>query len=343
MAMVKAFSYGSGTFEIANLLQHHKVDYLAVAYTDEGVALRQAGIDLPIVILNPLPETFGLLVKYRLEPEIYSLSHLSKFLQYIQLSSPDFERAYPVHLKLDTGMHRLGFETADLPQLCEIIKKTSCIKIISVFSHLAASEAVEEDDFTTQQFEKFKAMYAQIEAALPQQTPPPLRHLLNSAGIARHLSMQMDMVRLGVGMYGFDSTGLLNGELQQVSTLKTYISQIKTLDAHDTIGYGRHGRLGRVGRIATVGIGYADGLSRRLSNGKGYMLVKGQQAPIIGNVCMDMTMLDISHIEGVEEGEEVIVFGQDPTIQKIASLADTIPYEVLTGVAERVKRVYFQE
>ena len=338
MVMVKALSYGSGSYEIANLLQYHKVDYLAVAYTDEGIALRQAGIRLPIMILNPLPETFDALVRYHLEPEIYSSYQGKQFLQYLQLL-PDKVKPYPIHLKIDTGMHRLGFDYDNLTKILPLISDPRHIKIVSILTHLSASDEAQHDEFSQQQFEEFESMCQVVEKNIGYKT---IHHILNSAGIARFPNMQADMVRLGLGIYGFDNSQLIQHELQQVSTLKTYISQIKTVQPKQTVGYGRNGKITQPTRIAIVSIGYADGLNRHLGNGKGYMLVKGKLAPIIGNVCMDMTMIDITHIDHVQEEDEVIVFGNQIPVQTIAQQLDTIPYEIITSVSNRVKRIYYQ-
>jgi alanine racemase len=237
-------------------------------------------------------------------------------------------------------MNRLGFESGDIATLIEKIKSSDCITIVSVFSHLAASEAIAYDDFTKGQIARFEEMSSAITG---QFTYKILRHILNSSGIARHTNAQYDMVRLGIGLYGLDPTPAIQARLLPVSSLKTTISQIKHVKAGDSVGYGRHGKVEQDKTIATVGIGYADGLSRKLSNGKGHMLVSNQLAPVIGNLCMDMTMLDITGIEQVEEGDEVIVFGNNPHVETVAKAAETIPYEILTGISARVKRVYFQE
>ncbi|OWY25812.1 bifunctional UDP-N-acetylmuramoyl-tripeptide:D-alanyl-D-alanine ligase/alanine racemase [Sphingobacteriales bacterium UPWRP_1] len=341
MVMVKSLSYGSGSYEIANILQLHKADYLAVAYTDEGVALREAGITLPIMVMNPNPDSFNALVRNKLEPEIYSLPHLHRFLDYLKHSPVGITFPYPVHIKLDTGMHRLGFEQADLTQLREVLGNNPWVQVVSVFSHLAASDDPQYDDFSEQQIHRYNKMFSFLEPVLPAGV---LRHLLNSSGIARLGAVaQMDMVRLGLGLYGVDTTNNIQHLLANVSTLKTHISQIKTVNATETVGYSRKGALSRTSHIATVGIGYADGLNRRLGNRRGCMWVRGKLAPIVGNICMDMCMLDVTDIEGVEEGDEVIVFGQQLPVQQLARWLDTIPYEIFTGISERVKRVYYQE
>ena len=336
MAMVKAFSYGSGGFEIANLLQFNQVDYLAVAYADEGVELRRAGINLPILVLNPEEATFDILVKYHLEPEIYSFSILNGFQNYLEKSAVN---SYPVHIKLDTGMHRLGFETKDLVALEKVLKNSSIFKIQSVFSHLAASDSVEHDVFTKLQAEEFLNGCSILQKVLGYSF---LRHIANTSSIHRHPNLQLDMVRLGIGLYGVDNNLNMQAKLKNVSTLKTTISQIKKVAAGESVGYNRMGSVSVDSLVATVRIGYADGYPRVLSNGVGSMWVKGNLAPVIGNICMDMTMLDITGTN-IKEGDEVIVFGENLPVSDLAKKAQTIPYEILTGISQRVKRVYFEE
>ncbi len=336
MAMVKAFSYGSGSFEIANLLQFHNVDYLAVAYPDEGVELRKAGITLPIMVMNADDATFDVLVQYNLEPELYSFNILTAFENYLKESGVN---NYPVHIKLDTGMHRLGFEPNDIPELCTRLRSGPIFKIQSVFTHLAASDAVEHDDFTHYQATTFLKACTQLEKEIPY---PFLKHIANSSAIHRHKELQLDMVRLGIGLYGVDGDPGIQQGLKNVTTLKTTVSQIKKVKAGDSVGYSRKGVAVKDSVIATVRVGYADGYPRILGNGAGNMYVNEKLVPIIGNVCMDMTMLDITGV-AVKEGDEVIVFGVDLPVAKVAQWAQTIAYEILTGVSQRVKRVYFEE
>ena len=336
MAMVKAFGYGSGSAEVANVLQHAGVDYLAVAYVDEGVELRKAGITLPIMVLNTEAASFENVIKYKIEPELYSFDILLSFNKFLQQKSIE---NFPVHIKIDTGMRRLGFEETDIEKLCQFLTTTKNIKIVSVFSHLAASDAENFDAFTKQQSELFIAASITIEKAIGYKF---IKHLANSSAIFRHPQMQMDMVRLGIGLYGVDSSPIIQHRLQHVTTLKTTISQIKNLKKGESIGYSRKGIALEDTRTATVRIGYADGYSRILSNGNGKMLVNGNPAPVIGNVCMDMTMLDITGIDA-HEGDEVIVFGEEPTVTNVAEWAETISYEILTNISQRVKRVYFEE
>ncbi len=336
MAMVKAFSYGSGSFEIANLLQFHKVDYLAVAYADEGVELRKAGIKLPIMVMNAEEVTYDLMVQYNLEPEIFSFTILLGFQQYLQRSGI---ANHPVHIKLDTGMHRLGFEATDINRLSEILQSSVSFKVQSVFSHLVASDAIEHDAFTENQATIFLQCCKELQKVIGYTF---LRHIGNTSAIHRHKNLQLDMVRLGIGLYGVDSTVEMQERLKNVTTLKTTISQIKRVKAGETVGYNRKGIIKKDAVIATVRIGYADGYPRALSNGKGKMWVNGHLIPVKGLVCMDMTMLDVTG-KNVQEGDEVIVFGKNLSVHEVANWAGTIPYEILTGISQRVKRVYFEE
>jgi alanine racemase len=336
MAMVKAFSYGSGSFEIANLLQYHQIDYLAVAYADEGVALRKAGILLPIMVMSPEPSAFETMMRYQLEPEVYSLSLLNSLVDHLSMY-PQSE--VKIHIKLDTGMHRLGFEKTEIHQLKEILNQHSFFRVASVFTHLVASDDAQHDDFTRQQFELFEAMYHELVADF---SCKPLRHVLNTSGISRWPEKQFDMVRLGIGLYGFDSVAEIRSHLQPVASLKTTISQIKHLKAGETVGYGRNGLISQDSDIATVKIGYADGYSRGFGNGIGKMLVNGEFAPTVGSICMDMCMINISGIEA-KVGDEVIVFNEQLTIDDLAQSIGTIAYEILTNVSQRVKRVYYYE
>lgn len=335
MVMVKAFSYGSGSFEIANLLQFHRVDYLGVAFTDEGIALREAGITLPIVVLNPEFGSYELMIDYKLEPEIFSLSSFDSFANVVLrmgLSS------YPVHLKIDTGMHRLGFMPEDVPALLEKLQKNSSIKVQSIFSHLVATDESNHDEFTHNQIQLFEQVATTISNAIGYK---PMLHILNSAGIERFPYAQFNMIRLGIGLYGISAVHQDN--LLVVSTLKTFIAQLRELQANETVGYNRKGTLARKSRIATIPIGYADGLNRRLSNGVGKVKVGGVLVPIVGNVSMDLCMVDVTDVPNVKEGDEVIVFGDSPSIIEISDALNTIPYEVLTSISRRVKRVYVQE
>lgn len=337
MAMVKAFSYGSGSFEIASLLQFHGVDYLAVAYADEGVELRRAGITLPIMVMNPEPSTFDAILQWNLEPELYSMHILEQFEEVVRYAN---KTDYPVHIKLDTGMHRLGFEQAELDQLVIRLREDGLFRVQSIFSHLAGSEDPAMDAFTRKQAQLFTQMSALLQQQLGYAV---IRHIANSAAIHRHPDLQLDMVRLGIGMYGIDSASAFQDKLRNVSTLKTTVAQLKRIPVGDTVGYGGKWEAKVPSVIATVRIGYADGYGRELGNGKGKMMIRTKLAPVIGVVAMDMLMLDVTHIPDVQEGDEVIVFGEELPVQQLAKWADTIPYEILTGISQRVKRVYFQE
>ena len=338
MAMVKAFSYGSGTFEVANMLQYNKVDYLAVAYIDEGVALRQSGITLPIVIINPEASAFDKLYEYKLEPVIYSFGLFDDFVQFAQSMGIT---NYPVHIKIDTGMHRLGFEGFEIEMLCDFLEVTNAMQVKSVFSHLVASEAAQHDEFTLKQILRFEAACKQIEEVLGYTFT---RHISNTSGITRWPAAQYDMVRLGIGLYGVDAAiKASDSGLQPIASLKTSISQVKKVLAGETVGYSRNGSLLKDGKIATVRIGYADGYLRAFGNGVGRMMVRGVLSPTVGNISMDMCMIDVSAVPDVREGDEVVVFNDELRIEELATEIGTIPYEILTNVSQRVKRVYFYE
>lgn len=337
MAMVKAFAYGSGGIEIAGKLQYHQVDYLGVAYADEGVELRKAGIQLPVMVMNPEESTFGDLIEHHLEPEIYSLALLKNFIAYLKNHGLSH---YPVHIELETGMNRLGFSVQEIDELARVIKDTNRVKVQSVFSHLVASEDPGYDEFSNYQFELLKNATGELEQTLGY---PIIKHISNSASIIRHPEFEMDMVRLGIGLYGIDSSASTRVKLEPVATLKTTIAQIKQLKKGDTVSYNRKGKIEADSVIATLRIGYADGISRRLGNGAGKVWVKGQLVPIIGSVCMDMIMVDVTGISGIHEGDEVVIFGKELTLEQVAGWAGTIPYEIMTGISQRVKRVYYEE
>jgi alanine racemase len=335
MAMVKAFSYGSGSFEIANVLQYQKVDYLAVAYADEGIALRKAGINLPIMVMSPEPSAFEAITKHKLEPELYSLEILQAFLNYL----PEQTVNYPVHLKVDTGMHRLGFEAPEIDGMLQVLTAGRKLRIKSVFSHLVASDNPDHDAFTRKQLNEFRTIAARIADAVAYDF---IKHISNTAAITRHPDAQLDMVRVGIGLYGFDAALPQSKGLQTVARLKTTVTQLRKISANETVGYSRRGVMEHDGTIATVKIGYADGYSRMFGNGNGKMLVHGKPAPTIGSICMDMCMLDVTGID-VKNGDEVVVFDENLTISMLAAQIDTIPYEILTNISQRVKRVYFYE
>lgn len=334
MAMVKAFSYGSGSYEIANILQYQRVDYLGVAFTDEGVALREAGITLPVVVMNPEPDSYKMMIDYELEPEIYNLPNLENFNKIVSMTGRE---EYPVHLKLDTGMNRLGFKDEHLKGLLDTIPAMNHVKVASVFSHLAAADEPDQDEFTRQQIQLFSKMTHQITDVLGYSV---IRHILNSAGTERFPEGQFEMVRLGIGLYGISA--IEENSLRNISTFKSTVTQIKYVQTNETIGYSRKGVAKKPKTIGIVPVGYADGLNRALSNGVGELYVKGNYYPIIGNICMDMCMIDVTGGD-VKEGDEVVVFGEELPVTELAQKLNTIPYEIFTGISERVKRIYFQE
>jgi len=336
MAMVKAFAYGSGSVEIANILQYHKIDYLAVAYVDEGAELRNAGINVPIMVMNTDEYGFETLLQHNLEPEIYSFKILDSFSSFLRKQGV---AQYPVHIKLDTGMHRLGFEEYQFDELIKKLNADNTLMIKSVFSHLVASEDPQEADFTRKQVEIFSRGCHAIEQAIQY---PFIKHIANSAAIACYPEFQFDMVRLGIGLYGVNYTDeKLN--LKTIATLKTTIAQIKHLQAGETVGYNRKGKIDKPTTTATIRIGYADGYSRKLGNGAGFVLINNQPAKVIGNVCMDMTIVDITNIEGVQEDDDVEIFGENLPVEQLAEWSGTSAYEIFTSVGQRVKRVYVEE
>ncbi len=337
MVMVKAFGYGSGNYEVSNILQFHRADYLTVAFADEGVELRRAGINLPIMVMSPEINSYDNIIKYHLEPEVFSFRNLELIERTLAITGVTIP--LNVHIKLDTGMHRLGFSLKELPELIRRIQANPLIHVRSVFSHLATADNPDEDDFTMSQIRVFEEGSQMIVDAFPYKV---LRHILNTAGITRFTKYQFDMVRLGIGLYGVPTCKADEGVLETVVSLKTTINQIKDIPAGDSIGYNRHGRAVHDMRIGIVPIGYADGLSRLLGNGNGKFYINGQQVPIVGDICMDMCMLDLTGVEA-KEGDTVVVFDAEHSINDIAKACQTIPYEVMTRISQRVKRVYYQE
>jgi alanine racemase len=335
MVMVKALAYGSGSIEVANLLEFHRIDYLGVAYTDEGVTLRKNGINLPIMIMNPSLDSLDKILEFRLEPEIYNLRLLKEINRYTKINN----RSIQIHIKLDTGMSRLGFDPEDLDEMINILKENSLISVASVFSHLSSADISQHNLFTENQANSFKKATQYIENRIQK---PFIRHIANSAAIIRYPEYHFDMVRLGIGLYGYDATGLINDQLQSIGTLKTEVSQIKKLKKGDSVGYGRREVIEKDSTIATIAIGYADGFFRSFGNKTASVWINGSMAPVIGNVCMDMTMVDISEIEA-KEGDPVIIFGEEQPLKLLADSIHTIPYEILTNISERVKRIYISE
>ncbi len=335
VAMVKAFSYGSGAAEIASLLQFHRIDYLAVAIADEGVELRKAGIYVPILVMNPEVHSFGQMIEYQLEPNIYSLRQLNQFNEAVQRHA---DRLVPVHIKLETGMKRLGVDTEEeLNAVIQVIKKSQNLFVRSVFTHLCVADEPDQDAFTQKQFERFEYLSNIVRNAFDYKI---IRHILNSAGIERFPEKQFEMVRLGIGLYGISAVD--QKKVQNVSSLKTTISQIRTVKKGETVGYGRKGMVDKLSKIAILPIGYADGFNRHLGNGVGHVYINGHLAPVIGNICMDMCMVNVTGIS-CKEGDRVEIFGEHIPLTDLSDEINTIPYEILTSVSRRVKRVYFQE
>lgn len=337
VAMVKASGYGTGSYEIAKTLQDRGADYLAVAVQDEGVQLRHAGITMPIIVLNPSVTNYKAMFVHRLEPEVYSLDECRQLIKEAQKCGVT---AFPVHIKLDTGMHRLGFTTEQLPALVTLLQSQRELKPVSVFSHLCVADEPQQDDYTREQFACFDRGAALLQAGFPHHI---LRHILNTSGIARFASHQMDMVRIGIGLYGvktvFDGS---EDDLRVVASLHAIVISIKEWPAGTTIGYGRRGVLTRPSRIATVSIGYADGLDRHFGNGHISVWVNGTLCPTVGNVCMDAVMIDVTDA-ACRVGDRVEIFGTHVPIETLSDVRGTIPYEILTSISPRVKRVYFRE
>lgn len=336
MVMVKAFGYGSGGFEIAKLLEYHKVDYLGVAFADEGISLKNAGITLPIMVLNPENTSFQAIIEHNLEPEIYSIKGLRAFLKIAeQKNLQDF----PIHIKLDTGMHRLGFQENDLVELIETLKNTPSIKVKSILSHMATSDELVHHEFAKSQIALFEKLSSRLIGEL---SINPIRHILNTSGISNYAEAQYDMVRLGIGLYGVSNDLSEMKYLENVGTLKSIISQIRTIQSGESVGYGRRFMAQKETKIATIPIGYADGIPRSWGNETGYVLIKNQKATIVGSICMDMLMVDVTAINCLE-GDSVIIFGENPSVIYIAEKLGTIAYEILTGISHRVKRIFYRE
>jgi len=331
LGVVKAFAYGSDAITIAKKLEALGADYLAVAYTKEGVALRKAGIKVPILVLHPLPVSFEELITHCLEPSLYSPKILVDFLA---MAEKKDQKNYPVHLKFNTGLNRLGFWENDVDYIAEKLKEREEVRITSIFSHLAASDDLNEHDFTQNQIATFEKISIEIDKRLNHK---PFRHLLNTSGIINYPEAQYNMVRSGIGLYGFGNEAEIDAQLKPVATLKTVISQRHKIEPGETVGYNRAFTSDGYRITATLPLGHADGIGRHYGNGKGYVSIKGQKASIIGNVCMDMIMVDVTGIE-CKVGDEVIIFGKDISVEQLAGAADTISYELLTGISNRVTR-----
>ena len=334
VCMVKAFGYGAGSYELAKTLQEHRCDYLAVAVADEGEELRKEGISIPLIVMNPEFSSFNVLFENQLEPEVYSFRLLDAMIKETERRGIT---SYPIHIKIDTGMHRLGFQPEDVPEVCRRLKEQSGVVARSVFSHLVGSDSYIFDDFTKKQLDTFTRVAAELEAGLEYKV---IKHILNSAGIERFTDYQMDMVRLGIGLYGVSASGQKG--LRNISTLKTTILQIQNVPAGDSIGYSRMSYVKRDSPIAIIPIGYADGLDRHFSNGGGEVVINGHRCPIIGNICMDACMIDVTDTDA-HEGDSVIIFGEELPVSELSDKLKTIPYEILTSISPRVKRVYYRE
>ena len=337
MAMVKANAYGLGSFEISEFLQHHHIDYLGVAFVDEGVELRKKGITVPIIVMNPEQHSYETLIEYNLEPEIYSFRVLELFYEAVQKSG--YNKNYPIHIKLETGMHRLGFKKDELDQLGEILN-TIHVKVQSIFSHLSVSDDSNERDYTQKQLEIFKE---HSEYLISKLTYTPIRHILNSSGITNFTNHQYDMVRIGIGMIGESADENIQKHLRPVVSFKTVISQISTLEKGESVGYGRRFKTTETTKIATIPVGYADGIPRLIGNEIGKVSIHKKLAPIIGSICMDMMMINVSHISNVKEGDTVTIFNSEPSLKDFAEYCKTITYEVLTSISLRVKRIYVKD
>ena len=336
MVMVKAFGYGNGGFEIAKLLEHHKTDYLGVAFADEGIALKNAGIALPIMVLNPENTSFTAIIQHGLEPEIYSIKGLNAF---IRTAEQKQLKDYPIHIKLDTGMHRLGFQENNLEELIFTLRSNASVKVASILSHMATSDDLQHKEFALSQIDLFEKLSARLMKELQIN---PIRHILNTSGIENFAQAQYDMVRLGIGLYGISNDPEEQKFLENVGTLKSIISQLRTIPAGDSVGYGRRFMADKPTKVATIPIGYADGISRHWGNGVGFVTINHRKAPILGSVCMDMLMVDATEIK-CKEGDPVTIFGESPTVIHMAQKLGTIPYEILTSISQRVKRVFYRE
>ncbi|NMH89100.1 alanine racemase [Flavivirga algicola] len=333
LAVVKAFGYGSDSCEVASYLQELGADYFAVAYVGEGVALRKAGIKVPILVLHPQAVNLKTLIAYSLEPNLYNAKI---FKEFIDLASSEELNNYPIHIKFNTGLNRLGFCENDVEHVVSEIKKTDAVKLTSIFSHLAASEDLNEKTFTLNQITSFNTISKKIIDRLSYK---PIIHMCNTSGILNYPEAHFDMVRTGIGLYGFGNSEKENKNLVPIATLKTIISQIHNIEKGESVGYNRAFKSNAFLKTATLPIGHADGIGRQYGNGKGFVTIKGERAPIVGNVCMDMIMVNVTDID-CKEGDEVIVFGQDTTAEQLAETTNTISYELVTSVSQRVKRIF---
>lgn len=332
MAVVKAFAYGSDMVAVAKKMEKLGVDYFAVAYVNEGVLLRDAGIETPILVLHPLASNFDEMIDKRLEPSLYSQNILHQFIAAAEAKK---QVAYPAHIKFNTGLNRLGFNQGDIDTIVDKLKGNMVVTVVSVFSHLAASEDPEEQPFSMSQINSFKKLSNEFIQKLGY---PPMRHMLNTSGIINYPEAKFEMVRSGIGLYGYGNDAKIDPQLQPIATLKTIISQIHEIGADESVGYNRAFKSHNPIKTATLPIGHADGIGRPYGKGKAAVLINGKMAPIIGNVCMDMIMVDVTGID-CKEGDEVVVFGPEKSAESFALGAGTISYEILTAISQRVKRV----
>lgn len=335
LGVVKAFAYGSDSVLVAKKLEALGVDYLAVAYMSEGVILRDAGVKVPVLVLHPLAASFETIIKRCLEPNIYSFNTLKDF---IKVAEKENQTDYPIHLKFNTGLNRLGFDPEDTAEIFQILSKTVAVKVKSVFSHLAASEDLNEKAFTQKQIQDYKNIVANLESRLHYSF---IKHLCNTSGILNYPEAHFDMVRSGIGLYGFGNSEKENKHLKPIARLKSLISQIHNLSQGESLGYNRAFVADKPMKTATIPVGHADGIGRQYGKGKGYVIIKGKPAHIIGNVCMDMIMVDVTNI-GCSEGDEVIIFDTNDTAERFAATAETISYEIITAISQRVKRVVIE-
>ena len=335
LAVVKAFAYGNEASQIAVYLQNLGVDYFAVAYLEEGVALRNAGVTTPILVLHPQSINFKKIIEYRLEPSIYSKRILKDFLAIATLEN---QTNYPIHVKFNTGLNRLGFLQDDVKYIVDIVNKTKTIRVKSIFSHLAASEDLNEKAFTLNQIETYKTIALNFEKEIGYK---PMLHICNTSGVLNYSEAQFDMVRCGIGLYGFGNSEKENQNLIPIGRLKTIISQIHYIEKGESVGYNRAFKSDIIKKTATLPIGHADGIRRQYGNGKGFVVINGKKAPIIGNVCMDMIMVDVTNID-CSEGDEVVIFDSKNTAERLAIAANTISYELITGISQRVKRSFIK-
>ena len=333
IAVVKAFAYGSDAVAVAKYLQNLEVDYLAVAYINEGVALRNAGITKPILVLHPQSVNFKTLIERCLEPNLYNAKVLNEF---IKVAEEENQSNYPVHIKFNTGLNRLGFWENDVDYIITKLQKTQAVKVKSIFSHLAASEDLNEKDFSLGQIKKFQSISDDFILKIGYK---PWLHICNTSGILNFPKAHLDMVRSGIGLYGFGNSNEENRHLKPIATLKSVISQIHLIEKGETVGYNRAYKSDGFNKTATIPIGHADGIGRHYGNGKGFITINGEKAYIIGNVCMDMIMVDITNID-CKEGDEVIIFGKQSTAEDLASSANTISYELLTAISQRIERSF---